>query len=84
VQLAVDMVTQGAHLDVLYLLSNDADFIPAVRYLQTQAVRVVLLHADRPSNELRDTVDEWHHIGQLDLLPRDLGGTSSGPRSASA
>ena|ERR1051326_4458216 len=68
VMLAVDMVAQGTHLDVVYLLTHDSDFIPAVRYLQSKAIRVVLLHADKPSNELRDIVDEWRHLAQLELL----------------
>jgi uncharacterized LabA/DUF88 family protein len=69
VMMAVDMVVQGAHFDVVYLLTHDADFLPAVRHLQSQGVRVVLLHADKPSNELRDAVDEWHHLGQFGILP---------------
>ena len=75
VMMAVDMVTQGAHMHVVYLMTHDAHFLPAVQYLQGKGVRVVLLHADKPSNELRDAVDEWHHVRQLGLIsPREQQG----------
>jgi len=66
--MAVDMVTQSLNVDVVYMLSNDADFIPAVSYLQSIGKRVLLIHGDGPSNDLRKTVDEWRHFGQLNLI----------------
>ncbi|MCX5814807.1 MAG: NYN domain-containing protein [Proteobacteria bacterium] len=66
--MAVDMVTQSHDVDVIYILTNDADFVPAVLYLQSIGKRVLLLHADEPSNELRKTVDERRHLDQLKLL----------------
>jgi len=63
--MAVDMVTQSRDVDAVYLLSNDADFIPAVEYLQSLGKRVLLIHGDNPSNNLRKSVDEWRHFGQL-------------------
>jgi uncharacterized LabA/DUF88 family protein len=67
-QMVVDMITQSHDVDVIYLLSNDADFIPAVSYLQLIGKRVLLIHGDNPSNDLRKTVDEWRHFGQLKIL----------------
>lgn len=66
--MAVDMVTQSRDVDAVYLLSNDADFIPAVEYLQSLGKRVLLIHGDNPSNNLRKSVDEWRHFGQLGLI----------------
>ena len=67
-KMAVDMVTQSRDVDCVYLLSNDADFVPAVEYLQSIGKRVLLIHGDNPSNRLRDSVDEWRHFSQLNLL----------------
>lgn len=66
--MAVDMVTQSKDVDTVFLLSNDADFIPAVEYLQMSGKRVELFHVDSPSNKLRTTVDKWYHIAQENLL----------------
>ena len=66
--MAVDMITQSLNVDVVYMLFNDADFIPAVSYLQSIGKRVLLIHSDDPSNELRKTVDEWRHLRQLNLI----------------
>lgn len=66
--MAVDMVTQSQDVDVIYLLTNDADFIPAVSYLQSIGKRVLLIHGNNPSSDLRKTVDEWMHLGQLKLF----------------
>src|ERR1019366_73497 len=66
-KMAVDMVTQSRDVDCIYLLSNDADFVPAVEYLQFVGKRVLLLHGDIPANRLRDSVDEWRHFSQLNL-----------------
>ena len=67
-QMAVDMVTQSHDVDGIYLLTNDGDFIPAVSYLQSIGKRVLLIHGDEPSNDLRKNVDEWRHLGQLKLI----------------
>jgi uncharacterized LabA/DUF88 family protein len=67
-RMSVDMVTQSDNVDVVYLLSNDSDFIPAVQYLQSIGKRVLLIHGDNPSNALRHAVDEWRHFGQLELV----------------
>ena len=69
--MAVDMVTQSRHVDAVYLLSNDADFIPAVEYLQSIGKRVLLIHFNNPSNDLRQAVDEWRHFKQLNLERND-------------
>jgi hypothetical protein len=66
--MSVDMVTQSYGVDVVYLLSNDADFVPAVEYLQSIGKRVLLIHAHDPSNQLRRAVDEWRMLEQLKLL----------------
>lgn len=66
--MAVDMVTQSLDVDAVYILSNDSDFIPAVVYLQSIGKRVLLIHGDNPSNDLRKTVDEWKHFTHLKLL----------------
>jgi len=65
--MAVDMVTQSNNVDTIFLLSNDADFIPAVEYLQMIGKRVELYHGDSPSNKLRTTVDKWYHITKENL-----------------
>jgi len=67
--MSVDMVTQTDGLDAVYLLTNDYDFIPAVRYLRGKGIRILLIHVDEPSNDLRNEVDEWRHAGQLNLIP---------------
>ncbi len=69
--MAVDMVTQSNNADAIYLLSNDADFIPAVGYLQSTGKRVLLIHSDKPSCDLKKAVDESRHLGQLHLLRTD-------------
>ena len=66
--MSVDMVTQSHGVDAVYLLSNDADFVPAVEYLQSIGKRVLLIHAQNPSNRLRHSVDEWRMLEQLELL----------------
>ena len=68
VLMAVDMVTQSDDVDAIYLLSNDSDFVPAVEYLQSIGKRVLLIHGDHPSNDLRRAVDEWRHFNQLGLI----------------
>ena len=67
-KMVVDIITQSLNVDAVYILTNDADFIPAISYLQTAGKRVLLIHGDNPSNNLRRTVDEWRHLRQLDLL----------------
>jgi len=69
--MAVDMVTQSRRVDAVYLLSNDADFVPAVEYLQSIGKRVLLIHFENPSNDLRQAVDEWRHFKQLNLERND-------------
>ena len=69
--MAVDIITQSLDVDVVYIISNDADFIPAISYLQTIGKRVLLIHGDNPSNNLRRRVDEWRHLRQLDLLQKE-------------
>ena len=66
--MAVDMVTQSKEVDTVFLLSGDADFIPAVEHLQIIGKRVELYHGDRPSNQLRNIVDKWYHIAAADLI----------------
>jgi len=66
--MAVDMVTQSRDVDAIFLLSNDSDFVPAVEYLQSIGKRVLLIHGDNPSNDLRRAVDEWRHFEQLNLI----------------
>jgi len=39
-----------------------------VTYLQSIGKRVLLIHGDEPSNDLRKNVDEWRHLGQLKLI----------------
>ncbi len=70
-QMTVDMVTQCGGVDVVYLVANDSDYLPAVRYLQSLGKRVLLIHADKPSNELRRVADEWRKLEQLDLLRKE-------------
>ena len=72
-RMIVDMVTESENVDTVYLISNDSDFVPAVQYLQSQGKRVLLIHADKPSNRLRNIVDEWRHLGQLKILREDWG-----------
>jgi uncharacterized LabA/DUF88 family protein len=67
-RMVVDIVTQSSEVDVVYLLSNDSDFIPAVEYLQAIGKRVLLIHGPNPSNKLRHAVDEWRRFEQLELL----------------
>ncbi len=65
--MAVDMVAQADGIDAVYLLTNDYDYIHPVRYLRSRGIRTLLIHAERPSNDLRDEVDEWRMFKQLEL-----------------
>ncbi len=66
--MTVHMVTQSPHVGVVYLLSNDGDFVPAVDYLQSIGKRVSLIQAGCPSRRLRHAADECRTFDQLTLL----------------
>ena len=66
--MTVDMVTQTERLDAVYLIANDSDYIPAVKYLRSKGIRTLLIHVENPSNDLRNEVDEWRYFKQLNLI----------------
>lgn len=73
VEMAVDIVTMSDRLDVISIVSGDADFAKAVEYVQQKGVRVeVIAFAGSSSIEMRALADEFIEVGAIleDLRPR--------------
>lgn len=68
--LAVDILRQGEHLDYILLVTGDGDFSRVVSALQDYGCRVEILAFKNISNQLRQQADSYHN-GYLipNLLP---------------
>lgn len=66
VEMAVDMVTMAERLDVIALVSGDADFAHAVEALQSRGVRVeVVAFENSTSAEMRAIADHYVELSSL-------------------
>ncbi|MXZ47617.1 MAG: NYN domain-containing protein [Chloroflexi bacterium] len=66
VEMALDMVTMAERLDVVSLVSGDADFSRAVELLQERGVRVeVVAFSGSTSIEMRALADHYIDVGTL-------------------
>ena len=66
VEMALDMVTMAERLDVVALVSGDADFSRAVELLQERGVRVeVVAFSGSTSIEMRALADHYVDVGTL-------------------
>ncbi|MEZ4501548.1 MAG: NYN domain-containing protein [Dehalococcoidia bacterium] len=70
VEMAVDMVTMAERLDVICIVSGDADFARVVEVIQSRGVRVeVAAFANSTSAEMRAIADHYLELG---TVVRDL------------
>jgi uncharacterized LabA/DUF88 family protein len=66
VEMAIDMVTMADRLDVISIVSGDADFARAVEVAQTRGVRVeVVAFAGSASLEMRSLADRYIELGAV-------------------
>ena len=66
VEMALDMVTMAERLDVVSIVSGDADFARAVELLQSQGVRVeVVAFSGSTSIEMRALADEYIDVATI-------------------
>jgi len=66
VEMAIDMLTMADGLDVIAVVSGDADFARAVEVVQTRGVRVeVFAFAQSSSLEMRSLADRYVELGSV-------------------
>lgn len=66
VEMAIDMLTMADRLDVIAIVSGDADFARAVEVVQTRGVRVeVVAFAGSSSLEMRSLADQYIELGAV-------------------
>jgi len=66
VEMAIDMLTMADGLDVIAIISGDADFARAVEVVQTRGVRVeVVAFARSSSLEMRSLADRYVELGAV-------------------
>ena len=66
VEMAIDMVTMAERLDIVALVSGDADFAGAVELLQSRGVRVeVIAFSGSTSIEMRALADRYVDVATL-------------------
>ena len=66
VEMAIDMLTMADRLDVIAIVSGDADFARAVEVVQTRGVRVeVVAFARSSSLEMRSLADRYIELGSV-------------------
>ncbi len=66
VEMALDMVTMADRLDVVSIVSGDADFARAVELLQSQGVRVeVIAFSGSTSIEMRALADQYIDVATI-------------------
>lgn len=66
VEMAIDMLTMADRLDVIAIVSGDADFARAVEVVQTRGVRVeVVAFAGSSSLEMRSLADRYVELGAV-------------------
>ena len=66
VEMAIDMVSMAGRVDVIAIVSGDADFARAVEAVQNQGVRVeVVAFAGSTSLEMKALADHYLELGQV-------------------
>ena len=66
VEMAIDMVTMAERLDVICIVSGDADFARVVEVIQSRGVRVeVAAFANSTSAEMRAIADHYTELGSI-------------------
>lgn len=66
VEMAIDMLTMAEGLDVIAIVSGDADFARAVEVVQTRGVRVEVVAFGRSSSlEMRSLADRYIELGAV-------------------
>jgi hypothetical protein len=66
VEMAVDMVTMAERLDVICIVSGDADFARVVEVIQSRGVRVeVAAFANSTAAEMRAIADHYVELGSI-------------------
>lgn len=74
VDMAVDMMEIAPHIDRVMLFSGDGDFVPVVKSLQRQGVRVTVVSTIKTSmcaDDLRRAADEFIDLDELrDIIAR--------------
>ena len=66
VDVAVDLITDGANFKNVVLCSGDGDYLPAVTKLQQQGIKVIVLNKPGQTNHsLRKTADEYISIATI-------------------
>ena len=66
VEMAIDMVTMSERLDVIAIVSGDADFARVVEMVQSRGVRVeVVAFANSTSAEMRALADAYIELGSI-------------------
>jgi len=69
VEMAVDMLTMADRLDVVAIVSGDADFARVVEEIQSKGVRVeVVAFAGSTSQEMRSLADRYVEVGAITHL----------------
>ena len=66
VELTMDAMTAHADFDAAVLMSGDSDFVPLVKFLQSQGKQVVVISTrGHVARELVDAADYYGHFGQF-------------------
>ena len=80
IELVVDLMRMGSHLDIAVVVSGDGDFAPAIRAVQQMGVRVeVISFRGNTSSDLIEVADVFTDITQIARVEK---GERSGRRVA--
>ena len=84
-EMALDAVATAPHLDVVVLATGDGDFVPLVRQLKLDGVRVEVYGFPRSTApDLREAADRFVSIAKKLLRPLGRRAGGGGPASGSA
>ncbi len=66
IELVVDMITMSDRLDVIVLVSGDADFLKAIQYAQSKGIKVEVASFPKSTSvELKAVADEYLDLSKL-------------------
>ena len=66
IELVVDMITMSDRLDVIVLVSGDADFLKAIQYEQSKGIKVEVASFPKSTSvELKAVADEYLDLSKL-------------------
>ena len=66
IELVVDMITMSDRLDVIILVSGDADFLKAIQYTQSKGIKVEVASFPKSTSvELKAVADEYLDLSKL-------------------